>query len=325
MSRNSEVLRVKGVIAYYDVGGLSVRAVDGVDLSVGQGEIFGLAGESGCGKTTLMRVIYRDITPPLRFLSGEVKLRVRDGEEVDLYKLNQQSLMKMRTKVISYIPQGSMSVMNPTSRIKNQFLEIFQKYGRVNKEEILRQVKEKLQELGLSERVLNSYPHQLSGGMRQRTVICLATILNPSLVLADEPTSALDVVYQRGVVELIQKIRDMYGTSFILVSHDMGLHYQATDRIAIMYAGKIVEMGRTEDVFKKPLHPYSEGLINSIPRIGGLKQLEGLAGLPPNLANPPTGCRFHPRCPYRMEKCSIEEPPVFRVGDRTAACWLLER
>jgi peptide/nickel transport system ATP-binding protein len=254
-----------------------------------------------------------------------VKLRVRDGEEVDLYKLDQQSLMKMRTKVISYIPQGSMSVMNPTSRIKNQFLEIFQKYGRVNKEEVLRQVKEKLQELGLSERVLNSYPHQLSGGMRQRTVISLATILNPSLVLADEPTSALDVVYQRGVVELIQKIRDMYGTSFILVSHDMGLHYQATDRIAIMYAGKIVETGRTEDVFKKPLHPYSEGLINSIPRIGGLKQLEGLAGLPPNLANPPTGCRFHPRCPYRMEKCSIEEPPVFRVGDRTAACWLLER
>jgi peptide/nickel transport system ATP-binding protein len=258
-------------------------------------------------------------------LSGEVKLRVRDGEEVDLYKLDQQSLMKMRTKVISYIPQGSMSVMNPTSRIKNQFLEIFQKYGRVNKEEVLRQVKEKLQELGLSERVLNSYPHQLSGGMRQRMVISLATILNPSLVLADEPTSALDVVYQRGVVELIQKIRDMYGTSFILVSHDMGLHYQATDRIAIMYAGKIVETGRTEDVFKKPLHPYSEGLINSIPRIGGLKQLEGLAGLPPNLANPPTGCRFHPRCPYRMEKCSIEEPPVFRVGDRTAACWLLER
>ncbi len=322
---NSEVLRVKGVFAYYDVGGVSVRAVDGVDLSVGQAEIFGLAGESGCGKTTLMRVIYRDITPPLRFLSGEVKLRVRDGEEVDLYKLNQQSLMKMRTKVISYIPQGSMSVMNPTSRIKNQFLEIFQKYGRVNKEEVLRQVKEKLQELGLSERVLNSYPHQLSGGMRQRTVICLATILNPSLVLADEPTSALDVVYQRGVVELIQKIREMYRTSFILVSHDMGLHYQATDRIAIMYAGKIVETGRTEDVFKKPLHPYSEGLINSIPRIGGLKQLEGLAGLPPNLANPPTGCRFHPRCPYRMEKCSIEEPPVFRVGDRTAACWLLER
>jgi peptide/nickel transport system ATP-binding protein len=325
MSKNSEVLRVKGVFAYYDVGGLSVRAVDGVDLSVGRGEVFGLAGESGCGKTTLMRVIYRDITPPLRFLSGEVKLRVRDGEEVDLYKLDQQSLMKMRTKVISYIPQGSMSVMNPTSRIKNQFLEIFQKYGRVNKEEVLRQVKEKLQELGLSERVLNSYPHQLSGGMRQRTVISLATILNPSLVLADEPTSALDVVYQRGVVELIQKIRDMYGTSFILVSHDMGLHYQATDRIAIMYAGKIVETGRTEDVFKKPLHPYSEGLINSIPRIGGLKQLEGLAGLPPNLANPPTGCRFHPRCPYRMEKCSIEEPPVFRVGDRTAACWLLER
>jgi oligopeptide/dipeptide ABC transporter, ATP-binding protein, C-terminal domain len=325
MSRNSEVLRVKGLFAYYDVGGLSVRAVDGVDLSVGQGEIFGLAGESGCGKTTLMRVIYRDITPPLRFLSGEVRLRVRDGEEVDLYKLDQQSLMKIRTKVISYIPQGSMSVMNPTSRIKNQFLEIFQKYGRVNKEEVLRQVKEKLQELGLSERVLNSYPHQLSGGMRQRTVISLATILNPSLVLADEPTSALDVVYQRGVVELIQKIREMYRTSFILVSHDMGLHYQATDRIAIMYAGKIVETGRTEDVFKKPLHPYSEGLINSIPRIGGLKQLEGLAGLPPNLVNPPAGCRFHPRCPYRMEKCSIEEPPVFRVGDRTVACWLLER
>ncbi len=325
MSHDQEVLRCRAVTAQYETGNIVIRAVDSVDMTVRRGEIFGLAGESGCGKTTLMRVIYRDVTPPLSVLSGKVSLKVSDGEELDLYSLDKNTLMKIRTKMISYIPQGSMSVMNPTSRVKDQFLEVFRKYGRVDKEEVLREVRAKLSELGLSERVLQSFPHQLSGGMRQRTIICLATILNPFLVLADEPTSALDVVYQRGVVELIQKIRDMYKTSFILVSHDMGLQYQVTNRIAIMYAGKIVETGGTEEVFRKPLHPYSEGLINSIPRIGGSKLLEGLAGLPPNLANPPSGCRFHPRCPYRMEKCAIMEPPVFHVGDRTAACWLLER
>lgn len=325
MSANTLVLDCRNVAAYYELDyGIRVRAVDNVSLSVRKGEIVGLAGESGCGKTTLMRTIYRDIAPPLRLVSGVVRLQSANGEFIDVYSLSEAELKKMRAKVISYIPQGSMSVLNPTSRIRSQFLEIFQKYGRVDKNEALRQVKERLRELGLRESILASYPHQLSGGMRQRTVIALATIMNPSIVLADEPTSALDVVYQRGVVEMIQKIREMYGTSFILVSHDMGLHYQATDRIAIMYAGKIIEVGNTDDVFKEPLHPYTEGLINSLPRIGGSKKLEGLSGLPPSLANPPPGCRFHPRCPYRMEKCSAEEPPFFTVGDRQVACWLLE-
>ncbi|MEM4152414.1 MAG: ABC transporter ATP-binding protein, partial [Nitrososphaerota archaeon] len=305
MSANTLVLDCRNVAAYYELDyGIRVRAVDNVSLSVRKGEIVGLAGESGCGKTTLMRTIYRDIAPPLRLVSGVVRLQSANGEFIDVYGLSEAELKKMRAKVISYIPQGSMSVLNPTSRIRSQFLEIFQKYGRVDKNEALRQVKERLRELGLRESILASYPHQLSGGMRQRTVIALATIMNPSIVLADEPTSALDVVYQRGVVEMIQKIREMYGTSFILVSHDMGLHYQASDRIAIMYAGKIIEVGNTDDVFKEPLHPYTEGLINSLPRIGGSKKLEGLSGLPPSLANPPPGCRFHPRCPYRMEKCS---------------------
>jgi len=325
LSSESSVLECRNVTAHYDIGkGIRVRAVDDVELSVKGREILGLAGESGCGKTTLMRTIYRDVSPPLRVVSGSVTIRVKDGEEIDIYKLSDAELRRIRAKVLSYIPQGSMSVMNPTSRVKHQFFEVFRKYGRFKKGEILQQVKGRLQELGLRESILESYPHQLSGGMRQRTVIALATIMNPSVVLADEPTSALDVVYQRGVVEMIQNIRDMFGTSFIIVSHDMGLHNQITDRIAIMYAGKIIEVGKTDGIFSDPLHPYTEGLINSIPRIGGSKKLEGLSGLPPNLANPPPGCRFHPRCPYRMEKCAIEEPPIFRIGDRVVSCWLLE-
>lgn len=324
LSRDNVVLECKNVTAHYELGNVQVRAVDDVSLTVQRGEIVGLAGESGCGKTTLMRTIYRDISPPLKFISGEVRLQTREREVINIYELSESELKNLRAKVISYIPQGSMSVLNPTSRVKYAFLEVFRKYGSTDKDEALRVVKARLKELGLRESILNSYPHQLSGGMRQRTVIALATIMNPSLVLADEPTSALDVVYQRGVVEMIQNIREMFGTSFILVSHDMGLHYQVTDRIAIMYAGKVIEVGATDDVFNKPLHPYTEGLINSLPRIGGSKRLEGLSGLPPSLANPPPGCRFHPRCPYRMERCSVEEPPMFKLNGRQVSCWLLE-
>jgi len=326
MPRDGIVLKCSNVTSHYVLGdGVTVRAVEDANIEVRRGEILGIAGESGCGKTTLMRTIYRDVAPPLRVVSGKVELFTgEDKGVVDIYGLGEEELRRIRVKEISYIPQGSMSVLNPTSRIRDAFLEIYGKYGGVKKSEALSRVKERLRELGLRETVLNSYPHQLSGGMRQRAVIALATIMNPKVVLADEPTSALDVVYQRGVVEMILNIREMYGTSFILVSHDMGLHYQVTERLGIMYAGKIIEVGGTEEIFNEPLHPYTEGLINSLPRIGGPKRLEGLSGLPPNLANPPPGCRFHPRCPYRMDRCVREEPPLIHVKGREVACWLLE-
>jgi len=218
-----------------------------------------------------------------------------------------------------------MNSLNPTIRIRDQFLDMINDHGlSITKEELYRRVKDIFSFLNLKLSWLDRYPHELSGGMKQRILIAMALFLEPEILIADEPTTALDVVSQRGVLNIIRELRDLKKTSIILVTHDMAIHAEVTDRLAIMYAGKIVEVGRTYEIFKDPLHPYTKLLIESIPAIGRDKPLTGLSGSPPDLVSPPKGCRFHPRCPFYMPgKCDTSEPIPSRVsGDRYVACFI---
>jgi len=316
-----QILNVQELVAYYKMKKGDVKAVDNVNLFLRPNEILGIAGESGCGKTTLIKVLYGLVEPPLSVLSGQVLIDI-DGEEIDLYK-NTYDIRKLWWKHFSYIPQSSMGVLNPVIRIEDQFAEIFKRGDtELPKREIRKIVKENLDALGLPGEILNSYPHQLSGGMRQRVVICMATIQNPRIVYADEPSTALDVVVQRMILEMIGKLQKKSGNTFVIVTHDMGVQSQVTDRMIVMYAGKVSEMGRTDDIFKKPLHPYTALLIESLPRLGDKSERKSIEGSPPSLLNPPEGCRFHPRCPYFTRECLEKDPPLFEINHgRYVSCF----
>lgn len=320
---NDEALILRNVRAGYNIGKKFVDAVSNVSLRLYRGEIFGLAGESGCGKSTLLKVIYGHVIPPLHMMGGEVILK--HGNE--LVKLHELDIEKLRKKVwwryITWIPQGSMNVLNPTIRIQDHFIEMLKLYSNTGKEEAYKLISEYLNTFGLPKEVAKAYPIQLSGGMRQRIVIALALLFNPLVVLADEPTSALDVVTQRIILEQMLKLQRDRGFTLVWVSHDMDVHGVLTDRIGIMYAGKIVEVGFTDKVFNEPIHPYTKALLESLPRLGDKNIREGLLGSPPDLSNPPPGCRFHPRCPYAMDVCRREEPPLIDVGNNhLLSCWL---
>mgnify|MGYP000235727915 CR=1 FL=1 len=300
-----------------------VDAVSGVTLEAYENEVLGIAGESGCGKSTLLKIIYGYVKPPLTVRSGRVLVDTGKGS-IDVLSMDlEERRSRIWWRYISYIPQNAMNVLNPTSRIRDHFAEVLRLHQGLDREEAYRVAAEYVTQLGLPRDVVNAFPHQLSGGMRQRVVIALALIMKPRVVLADEPTTALDVVVQRGILQtLIERQRELRNT-LILVTHDMGVHAMLTDRIAIMYAGKIVEIGRTEEVFEKPLHPYTRMLIESLPRLGDKRVRKGLAGQPPDLRSPPPGCRFHPRCPYTTDRCRREEPPLVEVEKgHWVACWL---
>ena len=227
-------------------------------------------------------------------------------------------------KEISYVPQGAMHVMNPVKRVREQFFDVIPKEKRQKKAEQEKSITAYLKELELPPQVLDAYPHQLSGGMRQRVIIALATFLGPDLVLADEPTTALDVVVQRGILTMLSRVQKKLQNSMVIVSHDMGVHYQITDRLGIMYAGQMIEDGPTEEIFGNPKHPYTQMLIKALPRLGDDTQKEGIPGLPPSLRNPPKGCRFAARCPYAADRCRREQPASVSVGERhQASCHLL--
>ena len=315
------ILNVQDLVAYYKTKRGDVRAVDNVNLFLRPNEVLGIAGESGCGKTTLIKVLYGLVEPPLSVLSGQVLIDF-NGEEIDLYK-NTYEIRELWWKHFSYIPQSSMGILNPVIKIQEQFAEIFERDDtNLRKREIIKIVKENLDALGLPSEVLSSYPHQLSGGMRQRVVISMATIQNPKIVYADEPTTALDVVVQRGILEMTRKLQRKLGNTFVIVTHDMGVHYQVTDRMIIMYAGKISEIGRTDNIFKNPLHPYTALLIESLPRLGDKSQRKSIKGAPPSLLNPPKGCRFHPRCPYATSECVERDPPLVELDhERYLSCF----
>jgi len=324
------LLTVKDLRAYYrtEVYGISrtVRAVDDVSFELYPNEIYGVAGESSCGKTTLIKVISGNIKPPLKAHSGSVRYQF-GSYEADMLTISPDEMRRnIRWKEISYIMQGSMSVLNPVRKVIKTFEDIVETHqGIVDQKAFMEKIQAHINILGLPVDVLNAYPHQLSGGMRQRVAIALATIFHPRMIIADEPTTALDVVVQRGVLQMLKNIQAESKNTVLLVTHDMAVHANVADRVMIMYAGRIVEEAPTEVIFKAPRHPYTKHLISSLPMIGVRKTKTSLRGAPPNLANPPSGCRFHPRCPLAIDICQVEVPEMITTeGLHRVACHLVK-
>jgi peptide/nickel transport system ATP-binding protein len=316
---HEELLKVRDLVAGYKLPDAFIRAVDQVSFEVKRGEIFGIVGESGCGKSTLAKSILRLLEPPGYIMAGSALF-----EDIDLVKAPIEIVNKYRWKKISYIPQTSMASLNPVMKIKDQFMELIKKENKeISKDKAIEIIYEQLASVGLPIRVANSYPHELSGGMKQRVIIAMATLFKPSLIIADEPTTALDVVVQRGILQLLLHLKQKYGTSIIYISHDIAAVAQISDRVAVMYAGKIVEIGDVYDILTKPFHPYTIALLNSIPSLIEKKELKGLQGTPPDLKNPPIGCRFHPRCEFKINRlCDKIEPPLTKIESRYVACHL---
>jgi peptide/nickel transport system ATP-binding protein len=317
------IVEVKDLKAYYHTHAYgverTVKAVDGITLNIPEGEVYGIAGESGCGKSTLLKVLLGAHKPPLYVVDGSVRYLFDDAQIATL-SLDQNTLRELRWKQVSYIPQGSMHVLNPVRRIEDIFHDFVAAHQQVSKAESTQLTRTYLRELGLPEKVMAAYPHQLSGGMRQRVTIALATILSPKLIFADEPTTALDVIVQRGVIQILKEIKRREGSTFVLITHDLGVHANLADRIAVLYAGKLVEEADTRTILKNPLHPYTKFLIQSLPRLDDRTTRVSIPGRPPALDNPPDGCRFHPRCPLAVDKCRTIDPAMVAIqpGHRVA-------
>lgn len=318
------MIKIEHLSTSYSTINGPVHVINNVDFEIYDNEIFGIAGESGCGKTTLLKALYDIVEFPLVVDSGKLVLSgEKDGKG---FSYETGSIRRTWWDNISYVPQAAQSVLNPIVPLKKQFLDSIPKADKKKetKEQILKRIADYLKELNLSPDLLNAYPFQLSGGMRQRVIIALATFMSPKVVLADEPTTALDVVVQRGILMMLMRLQKQLRNTMVIVSHDMGVHYQITDRMGIMYSGSMVELGKTEDIFERPIHPYTEMLVGALPRVGDKSQKTGIPGRPPALTNPPEGCRFAPRCPKATKECK-KTVPLFRQVEpgRYAACHLI--
>ncbi len=318
--REKTILEVQDLSIDYPISLGVVKAVQDVSFSLDDGEALGLVGESGCGKSTLGLSLMKLHRPPGRVTAGRIMYRGRNVLELD-----QKALLKLRGQNISMIFQNPLTSLNPLFTIERHFLETIHFHdAAVSKEKALEAVGRMLETLGIERKRLAEYPHQLSGGMRQRIMIGLALIMNPDILIADEPTTSLDVIVEAGFTELLMSLRKLYKLSIVLITHNLGLVAEIADRIAVMYAGRIMEIASAQEIFAHPLHPYTRGLIDCVPNILlDQKELVTMPGAPPDLVNPPAGCRFAPRCPKVMPVCWEKRPPLQEHGSsHTAACWL---
>jgi len=298
----------------------SVDAVDDATLDIRRGEILGLVGESGCGKSTLGKALMRLHTGPARITAGELWF---DGR--DIMKLSLNEMPEIRGAEIGMVFQDPMTSLNPVQRILEHLTETIHAHEpEVSDADARKRSEELIERLGIRRERITEYPHQMSGGMRQRVMISLALSLRAKLVIADEPTTSLDVIVEAKFLDLLKELQKEFGLTILLITHNIGVVAEVSDRIAVMYAAKLVEIGDVKDVFASPKHPYTQGLLRSVPNIkldGG--ELYKMAGAPPDLSHPPAGCRFHPRCPFVMDICKVEEPPLVAIkGGQLAACWL---
>jgi oligopeptide/dipeptide ABC transporter ATP-binding protein len=313
------VLQVRDLRVYYHTSAGPVKAVNGVSFDLRAGERLGLVGESGSGKSTIALALLRMIKAPGKIEGGDVTL---DG--TSLLSLSDEQMRQKRLAGIAMIAQGAMNSLNPVTRVRDQIADAWHDHDVIlSPTELTARINRLLEQVGLRPAVANMFPHELSGGMKQRVCIAIAICLRPQVIVADEPTSALDVVVQRQVMDTLQAVQTDLGASIILIGHDMGLMAQAVNRLGVMYAGDLVETADVRDIFAEPLHPYTQLLIASLPSLARKRSTRGIPGLPPSLLNRPEGCPFRTRCPYAMERCTTENPKLREIRpNRMVACHL---
>ena len=321
MAEKEVLLQIKNLSVEYKTRLGQVSAVDDVSFDIYKGEILGLVGESGCGKSTMGKALMRMIQPPGKIVGGEIIFK---GEDIMTY--DEDQMRDFRGRKVSMIFQDPMTSLNPVQRVDEHVIEAIQVHEPKTKaEEALKRVEKLIQKLGIQKRRLDNYPHQLSGGMRQRVMVGLGLVLNADLIVADEATTSLDVIVEAKLADQLKDIREDFGVSLLVITHNIALVAELSDRIVVMYAGHVMEIADVEPIFDDPLHPYTKGLLQSIPNIqlDDTEELYKMPGEPPNLTHPPTGCRFHPRCPYMMPVCVDYEPPLAEVSPgRHVKCWL---
>jgi peptide/nickel transport system ATP-binding protein len=315
-----EYATIEGLVISYPTDAGEIRAVDGVSLKITKGEVLGLIGESGSGKSTLGLSLLALVPHPGRVSAGKTRVGT-----TEVSSLSGEDLRRFRWRKVAMVFQSAMNALDPVQTVGAQLVETIRQHTSLDKREALTRAAELLSSVGLDPGLVIAYPHELSGGMRQRVIIALSLCVDPELLIADEPTTGLDVVAQAGVLRMLRELREKLGLTLILISHDLSIMGAMCDRIAVMYAGKIVEVGPSAEVLTRPKHPYTEALLGSILEVGRVNERAvRIRGAPPNMLSPPTGCRFHPRCPYAFEKCEVTEPPLLKSGGREAACWLGE-